>query len=154
MSVRQLDGDPFFAKNGLLFQPEAELARMAQGLGRAGPIIGALAGDPSLRGLTRALSFGLLGVQTGQAKLEDLQRAFTMSSDTIDQVMAGQPASFSWRVLMTGQKPTPSELRHFIDVHAGAGFLRACSQARPRAMRSAKPRPTSSLARPIRRAPA
>ena len=70
--VRQLDGDPFFAKNGLLFQPEDDLARMAQGLGRAGPIIGALAGDPSLRGLTRALSFGLLGVQNGQAKLEDL----------------------------------------------------------------------------------
>ena len=79
MSVRQLDGDPFFAKNGLLFQPEADLARMTQGLGRAGPIIGALAGDPSLRGLTRALSFGLLGVQNGQAKLEDLQRALTMS---------------------------------------------------------------------------
>jgi len=73
--VRQLDGDPFFAKNGLLFQPESDLARMSQGLGRGAPVIGALAGDPSLRGLTRALSFGLLGVQTGQAKLEDLQRA-------------------------------------------------------------------------------
>ncbi len=61
--VRQLDGDPFFAKNGLLFQPESDLARMTQGLGRGAPVIGALAGDPSLRGLTRALSFGLLGVQ-------------------------------------------------------------------------------------------
>ena len=120
--VRQLDGDPFFVKNGLLFQPEAELAGMAQGLGRAGPIIGALAGDPSLRGLTRALSFGLLGVQNGQAKLEDLQRAFTMSSDTIDQVTAGQPASFSWRMLMTGQKPSPSELRHFIDIQPVLDF--------------------------------
>ena len=120
--VRQLDGDPFFAKNGLLFQPEADLARMTQGLGRAGPIIGALAGDPSLRGLTRALSFGLLGVQNGQAKLEDLQRALTMSSDTIDQVMAGQPASFSWRVLLTGQTPTPSELRHFIEVQPVLDF--------------------------------
>ena len=61
--VRQLDGDPFFAKNGLLFQPESDLARMSQGLGRGAPVIGALASDPSLRGLTRALSFGLLGVQ-------------------------------------------------------------------------------------------
>ena len=121
-AVRELDGDPFFVKNGLLFQPEAELAGMAQGLGRAGPIIGALAGDPSLRGLTRALSFGMLGVQTGQAKLEDLQRAFTMSSDTIDQVTAGQPASFSWRMLMTGQKPSPSERRHFIDIQPVLDF--------------------------------
>ena len=120
--MRQLDGDPFFAKNGLLFQPEADLARMAQGLGRAGPVIGALAGDPSLRGLTRALSFGLLGVQNGQAKLEDLQRALTMSADTIDQVLAGQPASFSWRVLLSGQTPQPSELRHFIEVQPVLDF--------------------------------
>ena len=96
------DSDPFFEKNGLLFQPEAESRGMTQGLGRAGPVIGALAGDPSLRGLTRALSFGLLGVQSGQAKFEDLQRALTMSADTIDQVMAGQPASFSWRELLIG----------------------------------------------------
>src|SRR4029079_16492430 len=120
--VRQLDGDPFFAKNGLLLQPENDLARMAQGLGRAGPVIGALAGDPTLRGLTRALSFGLLGVQSGQAKLEDLQRALTMSADTVDQVLAGQPASFSWRVLLTGQAPQSSELRHFIEVQPVLDF--------------------------------
>ena len=144
MSVRQLDGDPFFAKNGLLFQPEADLARMAQGLGRAGPIIGALAGDPSLRGLTRALSFGLLGVQNGQAKLEDLQRALTMSSDTIDQVMAGQPASFSWRVLLTGQKPAAERASPLHRSPAGAGLLRAA--ARPGGERRDPPRrrPTSS----------
>jgi hopanoid biosynthesis associated RND transporter like protein HpnN len=115
-SVRQLDRDPFFVKNGLLFQPEAELAGMTQGLGRASPVIGALAGDPSLRGLTRALAFGLLGVQSGQAKLEDLQRALTMSADTIDQVLAGQPASFSWQALLSGQTPKLSERRHFIEV--------------------------------------
>jgi len=48
---------------------------MAQGLGRAAPIVGALAGDPTLRGLTRALSFGLLGVQNGQAKLKAKPKA-------------------------------------------------------------------------------
>src|SRR5882724_4502557 len=43
--VRQLDGDPFFAKNGLLFQPESDLARMSQGLGRGAPVVGGLGGD-------------------------------------------------------------------------------------------------------------
>ncbi len=114
-TVRQLDGDPFFAKNGLLFQDEADLGKMTQGLGRAAPVIGALASDPSLRGLTRGLSFGLLGVQQGQAKLDDLTRALTMSADTVDHVLAGQPASFSWQTLLGG-KPKPSQLRHFIDV--------------------------------------
>ena len=127
--VRQLDGDPFFAKNGLLFQPESDLARMSQGLGRGAPVIGALAGDPSLRGLTRALSFGLLGVQTGQAKLDDLQRALTMSADTVDQVLAGQPASFSWRVLLTGQAPQSSELRHFIEVQPVLDFSVAAARS-------------------------
>ena len=115
-AVHQLDNDPFFQKSGLLFQSEDDLARLTQGLGRSGPIIGALAGDPSLRGLTRALSFGLLGVQNGQAKLEDLQLALTMSADTVDQAVAGEPASFSWQVLLTGQAPKARDLRHFIEV--------------------------------------
>ena len=100
---------------------------MTQGLGRAAPIIGALAGDPSLRGLTRALSFGLLGVQSGQAKLDDLQRALTMSADTIDQVLAGQPASFSWQALLSG----PAASRPAAPLHrgaAGAGLLRAAAR--------------------------
>jgi hypothetical protein len=53
-AVNLLDGDPFFAKNGLLFQSEADVAKMTEGLGTAGPVIGALAGDQNLRGLTRA----------------------------------------------------------------------------------------------------
>ena len=48
------------------FSPPTSLTRTTRGLGQAGPIIGALAGDPSLRGLTRGLSFGLLGVQAGR----------------------------------------------------------------------------------------
>ena len=36
-SVKPLDGDAFFAKNGLLFQSEAELKRITSGLGQAGP---------------------------------------------------------------------------------------------------------------------
>ena len=87
-SVRPLDGDPFFAKNGLLFQSEADLGRITRGLGAAGPIIGVLAADPSLRGLTRGLSFGLLGVQSGGAKLDDMVRPLSMAADTIDQVLA------------------------------------------------------------------
>jgi hopanoid biosynthesis associated RND transporter like protein HpnN len=114
-SVRALDDDPFFAKNGLLFQSEEDLGRMTQGLGRAAPIIGALASDPSLRGLTRGLSFGLLGVQNGQAKLDDINRALVMSSDTVEAVLAGQPASFSWQGLLSGP-PKPKELRSFIEV--------------------------------------
>jgi hopanoid biosynthesis associated RND transporter like protein HpnN len=115
-AVYQLDGGPFFAKNGLLFQSEDELRQLTEGLGQASPIIGALAGDPSLRGLTRALSFGLLGVQNGQITLDDMTRPLTMAADTLEGVLAGQPASFSWRVLLSGEPPEPKDLRHFIEV--------------------------------------
>jgi hopanoid biosynthesis associated RND transporter like protein HpnN len=122
-SVKPLDGDPFFLKNGLLFQSEAELGRITRGLGQAGPIIGVLAGDPSLRGLTRGLSFGLLGVQSGGAKLDDTVRPLSMAADTIDQVLlTGQPASFSWHVLLTGQTPAPKDLRRMIEVRPVLDF--------------------------------
>jgi hopanoid biosynthesis associated RND transporter like protein HpnN len=115
-AVNLLDGDPFFAKNGLLFQSEADVAKMTEGLGTAGPVIGALAGDQNLRGLTRALSFALLGVQSKRIKLDDLARLMTMSADTVDGVLAGKPSHFSWRVLLSGHPPEAKELRHFIDV--------------------------------------
>src|SRR5690242_13279055 len=99
-SVKPLDRDPFFTKNGLLFQSTAELTDTTRGLASAGPIIGTLASDPSLRGLTRGLSFGLLGVQAGGSKLDDMVRPLSMSADTIDKVLAGEPASFSWHRLL------------------------------------------------------
>jgi hopanoid biosynthesis associated RND transporter like protein HpnN len=115
-SVKPLDRDPFFTKNGLLFQSEAELADTTRGLAQAGPIIGTLASDPSLRGLTRGLSFGLLGVQSGGQKLDELVRPLSMSADTIDKVLAGEPVAFSWHQLLTGKTPQPKDLRRMIEV--------------------------------------
>jgi hopanoid biosynthesis associated RND transporter like protein HpnN len=120
--VRPLDGDPFFKKNGLLFQSPDELARTTRGLGQAGPIIGALAGDPSLRGLTRGLSFGLLGVQAGGSKLDDMLRPLSMAADTVEQVLNGQPTSFSWHVLLSGQQPKPKDLRRLIETRPVLDF--------------------------------
>jgi hopanoid biosynthesis associated RND transporter like protein HpnN len=120
--VRPLDGDPFFKKNGLLFQSTDELARTTRGLGQAGPIIGALAGDPSLRGLTRGLSFGLLGVQAGGSKLDDMLRPLSMAADTVEQVLNGQPTSFSWHVLLSGQQPKPKDLRRLIETQPVLDF--------------------------------
>ena len=54
-SVDDIEGSEFFARNGLLFRPTDDVASMAKGLGQAAPLIGTLASDPSLRGMTRAL---------------------------------------------------------------------------------------------------
>lgn len=113
--VHDLSGDPFFARNGLLFQPTEDVARLAGGLGQAAPFVGALAGDPSLRGLTRMLAMGLGGVQQGMSKLDDLARPLSMVADTLDNALAGRPAVFSWKELLSGKRPTTSESRRFIE---------------------------------------
>jgi hypothetical protein len=124
-AVHQPESGSFFERNGLLYLPTGEVARLTDGLLQANPILSALAADPSLRGALRALSLGLMGVQYGQLNLDDLTRPMTMAGDTVNEVLAGRPASFSWRVLVSGKPPEPSELRRFIEGRAGARFQRA-----------------------------
>jgi uncharacterized protein len=116
-SVDQPGGGPYFDKNGLLYLSTDELARTTTQLTSAQPLLGTLAADPSLRGVMDGLSFGTMGVQGGLLKLDDLTRPLTMMADTLDAVVAGEPASFSWRVLVKGKPAEIKELRRFIEVH-------------------------------------
>jgi hopanoid biosynthesis associated RND transporter like protein HpnN len=121
-SVDDIEGSEFFARNGLLFRPTEDVANFAKGLGQAAPLIGTLASDPSLRGLTRALSLGLIGVQNKMVTLDALARPLSMASTTVEDVLANRPASFSWLSMLNGADPKPNDLRHFIDVHPVLDF--------------------------------
>ena len=55
-SAEDMAGNAFFSRNGLLFRPADDVVHLTQGLRQAGPLIGTLVADPSLRGLTRVLS--------------------------------------------------------------------------------------------------
>jgi hypothetical protein len=50
-TVDQLDSGDFFERNGLLFESPADVRNTAEQLTRGQPLIAALAGDPSLRGV-------------------------------------------------------------------------------------------------------
>jgi hypothetical protein len=63
-----------------------------------------------------------MGVQYGQIQLDDLARPMTMASDTVQEALAGRPASFSWRALAGGKAPAPEELRRFIAVEPVLDF--------------------------------
>lgn len=121
-SVDDIEGSEFFARNGLLFRPTEDVASFAKGLGQAAPLIGTLASDSSLRGLTRALSLGLIGVQNKMVTLDALARPLSMASTTVEDVLANRPASFSWLSMLNGEDPKPNDLRHFIDVHPVLDF--------------------------------
>jgi len=115
--VRRPDAGPFFAHNGLLFLPQDQVEATTRQMIAAQAFLGALASDPSLRGIMDSLSTALLGVQHGQAKLEMLSAPLSAFGATLGQVAAGQPAYLSWRQLvMGGAKPSLRETRHFIIV--------------------------------------
>src|ERR1700736_5762639 len=114
--VRQPQSGSFFERNGLLYLSSEEVARVTDGLTRADALLETLAADPSLRGTLDALSFGVMGVERKELKLDDMTRPMTLAADTVEDVLAGRPASFSWRVLASGKPAQPRDLRRFIEV--------------------------------------
>jgi hopanoid biosynthesis associated RND transporter like protein HpnN len=51
-----------------------------------------------------------------QYTLDNLSGTLNMVSDTLDEAIAGRPASFSWRAMLNGRPPTPDERRRFIEI--------------------------------------
>jgi hopanoid biosynthesis associated RND transporter like protein HpnN len=117
-SIEEPLGSSFFAQNGLLFEPTEQLAPQMNMLSQAQRLVQVLAADPSLRGVIRALQYGLLGVQGGQIKLDDMTWPMTLAANTLDQVNANTAASFSWRALVRGQEPKPADLLRFLKIQA------------------------------------
>ncbi|RZF31598.1 RND transporter [Paraburkholderia sp. UYCP14C] len=100
-SVSQPAGGPFFEHNGLLFPSTDEVMSTTSQLVQSRPLVNQLAHDPSLTGLAGTLTTSLLlPLQLGQVKLADMSRLLGQSANTIDRVLAGQPAAFSWRALV------------------------------------------------------
>ncbi len=121
-AVQRLGGGPFFEHNALLFLPLAELEQTAPNLGRARQLIEILARDQSLRGVADGLSAVLLGVRGKRITLDQLARPLTMADATLTKVLAGEPASFSWRAMTMPEPPTSGQLRQFIDVRPVLDF--------------------------------
>jgi hopanoid biosynthesis associated RND transporter like protein HpnN len=100
-AVSQPAGGPFFEHNGLLFPSTDEVMSTTSQLVQSRPLVNALAHDPSLTGLAGTLTTSLLlPLQLGQVKLGNMSHLLSQSANTLDRVLAGQPAAFSWRALV------------------------------------------------------
>jgi hopanoid biosynthesis associated RND transporter like protein HpnN len=115
--VSQAQGGPFFARNGLLYLSPKDLTDRMTRLTQAVPLIRVLAADPSLRGLSQMLSMSLQGVAVGRVTLDAMAKPLTMAADTIENVLAGRPATFSWQVLVGGAPATPEQLNQIIAMY-------------------------------------
>jgi hopanoid biosynthesis associated RND transporter like protein HpnN len=87
-----------------------------KGLYQARPFLMALAYDPSLRGIVKAVSFINQGVHTKAGTLDDFDRPMALLGDAFEGVLSGRPVFFSWRSLLSEQPADPRELRRFIEV--------------------------------------
>src|SRR6201994_1046134 len=105
-SVGQPESGDFFERNGLLFASAQDVKKSMDGLTTAKPLLSTLAADPSLRGVMQVLSFAAQGVQAGKVKLDQLTTPLSLTNKTLDDVLAGKPAAFSWKELLAGQ-PLP-----------------------------------------------
>jgi hopanoid biosynthesis associated RND transporter like protein HpnN len=121
-AVRQPDAGAFWAHNGLLYASTADVRKATAELIKAEPLLGPLAADPSLRGLTGTLSTVLQGVGSGQGALRDLQAPMRQLADVLERQRTGQPAFFSWRTLITGGTADTRELRHLILIDPNLDF--------------------------------
>jgi len=126
-AVRRPDGGPFFEKNGLLFMDDSCVHDMMDKLVQAQPFLGALAVDPSLRGVMDSLSTALMGVSHGQAKLAQIDTPMTAFADTVEKTNAGRTAFLSWRGMFDGNAAENKECsfersRTFIEVQPTLDF--------------------------------
>src|SRR5437667_1420973 len=121
-TVRRPDGGEFFTRNGLLFLPINEVQDVADQLIAAQPLLGALAADPSLRGLFSAISLALEGVKKGELDLSALDAPLAALADPVEAAVAGRPHHLSWESLFTGRAPQPQELRRFILVQPALDY--------------------------------
>ncbi|PTD20473.1 MMPL family transporter [Sphingomonas fennica] len=98
--VTRPDGGQFFAREGLLFRSQADVAAATARMVEAQPFLGPLAADPSLRGIADALGTMISGVDRGEADIARIDRPMAALADALEAQAAGRPAYFSWQALL------------------------------------------------------
>lgn len=121
-SLRQPGGGPFFERNGLLYVPLAQTQSAVDQIIAAQPFLGALAADPSLRGVMNSLSTVLVGVERGQITLQRLERPIGAFDQTLNAYFEGKPVHHSWRKMMLEGEPDLRETRRVIEALVAVNF--------------------------------
>ncbi len=102
IDARYPAGDPFYAKNGLLLLPIAQLGKLLNSIIAAQPFLGGLAADPSSRGLFTGIGLIAEGVQQGQANLGPYSEALSGVARNLQAAADGHPVPLSWQALIGG----------------------------------------------------
>ena len=120
--VKRPDAGPFFSQNGLLYLSTREVQSTADDLIKAQPMLGPLAADPSLHGITSSLTTMLSGVDHGDTDLASLDKPFKALAVAIEGVEQGRPVFFSWEKLMGDAGGARTPLRRLVLVKGQLDF--------------------------------
>ena len=107
-------GSPFYAREGLLLLPTADLAKLLNSIVAAQPFLGQLAADPSARGLFTGLGLIAEGVGAG-ANITSYNQAMEGVRTNLQAAADGHPVPLSWQSLITnsvGQQAAQFVLAH------------------------------------------
>ena len=113
-TVRGLEANAYFEKNGLLFLSDDELAIATESMIKAQPLLATLSIDPSLRGLFHMLDLSLMGVDAHRASKDDLIPLFKRVDTSLLKSLANITDGNAWRYLMAPEQPSKFELRRFV----------------------------------------
>ncbi len=115
-------GADFFRRNGLLYLDAHEVRALAARLVDARPLLGALARDPSLRGVANLLAVTLgTPLLTGQVTLAQMAPLLARGAATVEGVLAGRNTALSWQDLAihgAAAEPGLVEVRPVLDYAA------------------------------------
>ena len=108
----------YFRKNGLLFLSPADLSELSDKLVASQPMLGAVARDPSLRGLLASVDLILQGVAHGQASPKDIEPLIVQIDAAAEPLATGRPAAaIDWQALMAAGS-NRDQPRRFLMVQA------------------------------------
>jgi len=111
LGVDRPDGGPFWNREGLLLLPLDQVQKTLNQLIAAQPFLGPLAADPGLRGAMSTLQTMALGVQSGSAKLSDIDKPIKGLATAMQSAADGKPTFFSWQAMFSDTGPTVSARR-------------------------------------------
>src|SRR5579859_177247 len=120
--VAQPDSGDFFDRNQLLLAKISDVRRTVAGLTKARPVLAQLAHDPSLRGVMNVLSLAANDVRRGHMKLEQLSWPLSLAAETLNDLLSGKPASFSWKELLRGHHSSVEGRLHFLEIEPRLDF--------------------------------
>ncbi len=114
ISVTRPDASPYLARNAFLFLDPDTLQAVLNQTIDAQPFLAQLVADPSLRGLSEALSLIAQGVERGQADLKPFRAALGSFQSALAAAADGSPRPLSWERLLAGPVADLAGKFHFV----------------------------------------